>query len=300
MKKTRSLYRRENRTGYIFIAPWVFGFCLFFLYPLGYSLVLAFSTIKNNATFELEFVWFKNFQDALTNDMEFMPNLRSSLLDLVNVPIAIIFSLFVATLLNRNLKGRGFFRAMFLLPVLLGTGAVMSAIQGNSSQVSLSLGGAAQEAASSAAVSFQDLVIGDQLETLLGSQLSGYVGAIVNRISSVMWLSGIQIIIFLGSLQTIPASLYEAAVVDGASEFDKLWKITLPMVMPAVLLNTIYTLIDSFTSSSNKVISYIQTVSFKNFLLSYGSALSWMYFVIVGVVIAVAFAVIRRFTFYQD
>lgn len=262
--------------------------------------MLAFSTIKNNATFELEFVWFKNFQDALTNDMEFMPNLRSSLLDLVNVPIAIIFSLFVATLLNRNLKGRGFFRAMFLLPVLLGTGAVMSAIQGNSSQVSLSLGGAAQEAASSAAVSFQDLVIGDQLETLLGSQLSGYVGAIVNRISSVMWLSGIQIIIFLGSLQTIPASLYEAAVVDGASEFDKLWKITLPMVMPAVLLNTIYTLIDSFTSSSNKVISYIQTVSFKNFLLSYGSALSWMYFVIVGVVIAVAFAVIRRFTFYQD
>ena len=131
-------------------------------------------------------MWFKNFQDALTNDMEFMPNLRSSLLDLVNVPIAIIFSLFVATLLNRNLKGRGFFRAMFLLPVLLGTGAVMSAIQGNSSQVSLSLGGAAQEAASSAAVSFQDLVIGDQLETLLGSQLSGYVGAIVNRISSVM------------------------------------------------------------------------------------------------------------------
>ena len=89
-------------------------------------------------------------------------------------------------------------------------------------------------------------------------------------------------------------------MVDGASEFDKLWKITLPMVMPAVLLNTIYTLIDSFTSSSNKVISYIQTVSFKNFLLSYGSALSWMYFVIVGVVIAVAFAVIRRFTFYQD
>jgi ABC-type sugar transport system permease subunit len=132
----------------------------------------------------------------------------------------------------------------------------------------------------------------------MGPVLSGYVGGIINRVSSVMWMSGIQIIIFLGALQTIPQQLYEAAVVDGASEFDKLWKITLPLTMPAILLNIVYTLIDSFTSSNNQVIAYISKVSFTDFLLTYGSALSWVYFLIIGIILAIVFAVMRRRTFY--
>lgn len=259
---------------------------------------MAFSSIKNAATFELKFVFLDNFKQALLNDVNFIPALRSSLLDLVNIPIVIIFSLFIATLLNKNIKGRGFFRAMFLLPVLLGTGAVMEALQGNSSQVSVAMGAAAQSAQSSG-ISFQDLMLNDQLLSLLGSTLAGYVGAIINKISSVMWISGIQIIIFLGVLQTIPPALYEASVVDGASEFDKLWKITIPLTMPAILLNTVYTLIDSFTNTGNKVIKYITTVSFQNFTLSYGSALSWMYFLIIGIILFLVFLIMRRYTYYM-
>ena len=114
-----------------------------------------------------------------------------------------------------------------------------------------------------------------------------------------MWISGVQIIIFLGVLQTIPTQLYEASVVDGASEFDKLWKITIPLTMPAILLNIVYTLIDSFTRTDNKVIAYISEVSFKNFMLSYGSALSWTYFSIIGVLLILIFIVMKRYTFYM-
>ena len=241
---------------------------------------------------------FDNFRQALTTDVNFMPALYSSLLDLINIPIVIIFALFIAVLLNRNIRGRGFFRAMFLLPILLGTGAVMSALQGNSSQVTVALG-SAQQATAATGSSFQDLALNTQLMTLLGTTLSGYVGSLINRISSVMWVSGIQIIIFLGVLQTIPPQLYEASVIDGASEFDKLWNITLPLTMPAIEINVVYTLIDSFTNVNNKVITYISQVSFKNFLFSYGSAISWIYFAIIGVLLALFFALMRRRTFYM-
>ena len=232
--------------------------------------------------------------------MNFGPALLSSLYDLVNVPIVIVFALFVATLLNREIRGRGFFRAMFVLPILIGSGAVMSALQGNHSQVSVDMSAAASAAstAASSGMNFQDLILSERLMSLLGTTLSGYVGAIINRISSVMWISGVQIVIFLGVLQTIPTQLYEASVVDGASEFDKLWKITLPLTMPAILINVVYTVIDSFTSSGNAVIAYISQDSYKNYLLSYGSALRWIYFVIIGLLLAAVFAVLRRGMFY--
>ena len=262
-----------------------------------YSLVLAFSVIKDNITFETQFVFFSNFRDALTSDTKFQPALIESLKDLVNIPIVIIFSLFVATLLNRNIRGQGFFRAMFVLPILIGTGSVMAAIEGNQSQVAISMGA---QAAQSGGASFQDIVLNEQLTTLFGGALSDTIGTIINRISSVMWISGVQIIIFLGVLQTIPAQLYEASVVDGASEFDKLWKITLPLTMPAILLNTVYTLIDSFTSRNNAVISYIADVTFGDtMMLSYGSALSWIYFVVVSIVLALVFLFMRKRTFYM-
>lgn len=265
---------------------------------MAYSLVLAFASVKDVAAMKLEFVMLDNFRQALVNDVEFLPALYSSLADLLNIPVIIAFSLFLAILLNKKIKGRGFFRAMFLLPVLLGTGVVMEALQGNGSQVSVAMGAAAQSAGLSKGISFQDLVLNEQLKTLLGSGISATVGEIINRINSLMWLSGIQIIIFLGVLQTIPDALYEASVIDGASEFDKLWKITIPLSMPAILLNVVYSVIDSFTNTSNKVIGYISKVSFSNFMLSYGSALSWMYFLIIGILLSVIFLLMRKRTFY--
>ena len=227
--------------------------------------------------------------------MDFVPALWSSVQDIINIPIVIVFSLMVAILLNKKLHGRGFFRVVFMLPLLLGTSVIMSSIQGNNAQVAMSAGLTAGTASAAQAVNtFQDLALNHHLQAVLGTTLSGYVGDIINRISSVMWISSIQIIIFLGALQSIPESLYEAADIDGASAFDKLWKITLPMVMPAIEVNIVFTVINSFTNSDNEVMTYISNVSFKNLMLSYGSALIWMYFVIVAVILAVVFFVTKR------
>ena len=234
-----------------------------------------------------------NFVQALTNDMEFVPALGEALLDMANIPIVIIYSLTVAILLNKSFKGRGFFRVVFILPLLLGTGVIMEALEGNKAQVAFALGQNV-ESALSISNSFKDLVLNQQIQTFFGDTLSRYVGNIVNRISSVTWISSIQIIVFLGALQNIPKSLYEAADIDGASEFDRLWKITLPMVMPALELNVVFSIISSFTRADNTMMTYITNVSFKNLMLSYGSAMAWMYFLVVVIVLAAAFTITKR------
>jgi ABC-type sugar transport system permease subunit len=226
--------------------------------------------------------------------MEFFPALYSSLLDLVNIPIVITYALLMAILLNKKFKGRGFFRVIFILPLLLGSSVIMDSLQGNHAEVAVSMGVTGQSVADTVTNSFQDILLNHQLQTFFGERLSGYVGNIINRISSVMWISSIQIIIFLGALQNIPQSLYEAAEIDGASEFEKFWKITLPMVMPSVELNVVFTVINSFTSSDNALMTYISNVSFKNLMLSYGSAMAWMYFLLVGIIMAVILMVIRK------
>lgn len=256
-------------------------------------MVLAFSTVTDLKKFQLTFAGLDNFVQALTNDMEFLPALYESLLDLVNIPIVIVYALIVAILLNKEFRGRGFFRVVFILPLLLGTSVVMEALEGNKAQVAFSLGQSVKNAAMQTD-SFKDLILDQQIQTFFGSTLSGYVGRIVNRISSVTWISSIQIIIFLGALQNIPKSLYEAADMDGASEFDKLWKITLPMVVPALELNIVFTVIQGFTSADNSMMTYITNVSFKNLMLSYGSAMAWMYFLMVMTVLVIVFGITKR------
>lgn len=225
--------------------------------------------------------------------MDFFPTLVTSLKDLIDIPIVIVFSLIVAIMLNKKFRGRGFFRLIFMLPLLLGTSVIMNSLQGNHAQVSMAIGAGA-ESVETVTNSFQDLLLNHQLQAFFGPVLSEYVGSIVNRISSVMWISSIQIIIFLGSLQSIPDSLYEAADIDGASAFDKLWKITIPMVLPAIELNIVFTVINSFTSSENAAMTYISNVSFKNLMLSYGSAMVWMYFLMVAVILVIIFWFMRR------
>lgn len=292
-QKNSKLLVKANRKGYLFILPWLFGFLCFFLYPLLYSVVLAFSTVTDLKKFQLTFVGLDNFVQALTNDMEFLPALYESLLDLVNIPIVIVYALIVAILLNKEFRGRGFFRVVYILPLLLGTSVVMEALEGNKAQVAFSLGQSVKTAAMQTD-SFKDLILDQQIQTFFGSTLSGYVGRIVNRISSVTWISSIQMIIFLGALQNIPKSLYEAADIDGASEFEKLWKITLPMVVPALELNIVFTVIQGFTSADNSMMTYITNVSFKNLMLSYGSAMAWMYFLMVMAVLVIVFGITKR------
>ncbi len=297
-KKFLNMRRRENLAGYLFMLPWLAGFLLFFLYPLVYSLQLAFGNVIDKRTFEITFAGLDNFRTVLTSDTGFVTRLTDTLIEsLPDAVLVVVFSLFIAILLNRKMPGRAFFRLAFLLPVIIGTGAVMTALQGNNAYAGGS-GGGIGAAVTETTTTFKDMVFDQQLTAVLGP-LGEPMAAIVNRVSSVMWLSGIQIIIFTGALQTIPEQLYEAAYCDGATEWEKFWKITLPLTTPNIALNLIYTIIDYFSNANNEVVTYISELFNTELQFSYASALAWLYFAIMGIIIALIMIFMKRRTFYM-
>ena len=296
------LRSRENLWGYVFTAPWMIGFALFFAYPFIYSIILAFSRITNPAEFKFAWDGISNFLTAFTEDVDFLPKVGQSLLDMViKTPVVVVFSLFIAILLNRNLKGKGIFRVLFFLPVLLGTGIVLNTINGS---LGADTAQAAQEAAQQAAVAEGGMEgysssVGLTV-MLLGPDIALALEEILSVVTDVLWMSGIQIVIFLGALQTIPSSYYEAAYCDGASEWEKFWKITLPLTMPNILLNTVYTMIDYLSSTENEVVMYCRDVGLVQNKLTVSSAMSWIYFLASGVIILIVFLILKRFTYYAD
>ena len=259
---------------------------------------LAFGNVIDKRTFEITFAGLDNFRTVLTSDTGFVSRMTDTLIEsLPDAVLVVVFSLFVAILLNRKMPGRAFFRLAFLLPVIIGTGAVMTALQGNNAYAGGS-GGGIGAAVTETATTFKDMVFDQQLTAVLGP-LGEPMAAVVNRVSSVMWLSGIQIIIFTGALQTIPEQLYEAAYCDGATEWEKFWKITLPLTTPNIALNLIYTIIDYFSNANNEVVTYISELFNTELQFSYASALAWLYFAIMGIIIALIMIFMKRRTFYM-
>ena len=126
-----------------------------------------------------------------------------------------------------------------------------------------------------------------------------YVVQMVNNIFNIVNRCGVQMLIFLSGLQSISPAIYESCSIDGASGWETFWKITLPMVSPMILVNTVYTIIDAFTSSDNKVMKYISTVYEQANGNVLSSAMSWMYFLIVILIIAAVAGILSAFIFYQ-
>lgn len=303
-KKKSKLYSREGLWGYAFTAPWIIGFLVFFAFPLGYSIILAFSRVTDMVHYELNFIGLTNFENAFFRDTQFVPLLIESTKNmLIKTPVVVIFSLFIAILLNRNLKFKGVFRVAFFLPVLLGTGVVLSTING-------SINSAVNETAQIEAQALAEELAGGAagmagrssvLVMLLGPQIAMALQTVLDVVTDVLWMSGIQIIIFLGALQNIPSSYYEAAFCDGASEWEKFWKITLPLTMPNILLNTVYTMIDYLSSTDNEVVEYCRQTAFGGSSnIAFGSALGWIHFLVSGAMILIVFLVLKRFTYYAD
>ncbi len=302
LKKSK-LRSNEGRLGYIFTLPWMIGFLAFFAFPIIYSLMLSFSYVRDITHYSLEFIGLENYVDAFFTDTEFTPALLSSLGGMCyQTPIIVIFSLFIAILLNRNLKGKGIFRVAFFLPVLLGTGVVLSTING-------SIGDTAGDAATMAAQAAAQESAGDSagisqqtsmLVMFLGKDIALALQTVLDVVTGVFWMSGIQIIIFLGALQNIPSSYYEAAYVDGASEWEKFWKITLPLTMPNILLNTVYTMIDFLSSTDNEVVVFCANKATSTSSIAFASASAWIHFLTSGILILLVFLILRKFTFYQD
>jgi ABC-type sugar transport system permease subunit len=300
-KKKKTLAFKNAVAGYLFIIPFILGFILFMVIPLAQSLRMCFSDVNIDPSaggFVLSWAGLKNFVNAFQVDEEFVPDLLKELLKmLTNVPATLIFSFFIALLLNQNFKGRGFVRAIFFLPVILSSGVIVGI---ESSNVLLQ---GMQDVIENTS---NDTSITGVLESILVtsdsspiSTMFNYVFDIINSVYDIAIASGIQIIIFLSGLQTISPSMFEAAKIEGCTAWECFWKITLPMVSSMILVNIVYTVIDFFLKSDNTVMEKISSEVGK---LNYGfsSAMAWIYFLCVVLALGIVSLIISRRVYYYE
>lgn len=290
-QKFMTAQRRRSLAGFSFILPWLIGFLIFFIRPLIASLrysLMAFS--PNTLQFvKLQDGTFSNYIRALTQDTKFLPNFTASLQTLAyQVPIIIVFSIFVGILLKQNFRGRTFMRSIFFLPIIVNTGIVYSIVR--QSLLDVSRGGAEQGGSI-----FNPVVITQALQNAgLPISVVDFITTVISQSVDCVWLSGIQILIVLAGLMAIPLSYYEVAQVEGGSAWVTFWKVTLPCLTPYILVVVVYTIVDSFTSTANQAMKYITDVVYGNYQISYGSALFWIYFSAVFLLIGLVFLIVSR------
>ena len=311
IKKSRISYeKKKGLYGYGFIAIWIVGVIYMFLIPIfqsaWYSLCYtelvttpeqAAQRGMSSAGIYTEWNNFGNYEEALFKNQDYLPKLTESLSSMVpQVIVVMIFSLFIALLLNQKFRGRTFARAVFFLPVLVATGPVLAVIRGDISNNGISSG------EQFSALFQTDLV--DQLLEFLGiynlnEQLTTTIQTITSDIFNLLWSAGIQILIFLAALQQIPTSAKEAASMEGATGWEFCLKSTFPMITPMILANLIYTVIDTFIDSENAVMKIVLTQS-RNLKYGLSSAMAWIYFLIVAVALAIIVAIVSKFVFYEN
>lgn len=304
-RKIASLDRRKARAGWLFVLPFIIGFILIYLPMVADSITLSFQKIHiiSGGGFYTEFVGWENYSDALFKDTGYVQTLVGGLKQLLfDIPAILIFSLFMAVLLNQKMAGRAVFRAIFFIPVVLSTG-IMESINAQNilNEYMESTGGIETGEKTNAAT---EIVSAMDIERLfanmkVGTELTRYVATAINNIYDIVNRSGVQMLIFLAALQSISPAIYESCRIDGATSWETFWKITLPMISPMILVNGVYTLIDSFTTDSNAVMKYIQNVYNDTDGNVLSSAMAWMYFLIIILIVAVLAAVLSGFVFYQ-
>ena len=293
MKKPHmTISGRRAMTGRLFVLPFYIGFALFFLKPAVESLTFAFSdvTIKRGG-FDVVFSGLKNLRYIFQTDPDFTKNLLASLTSLLyTVPVVIIASLFFAIVLNAKFHGRTVVRAIFFLPVIIASGVVMEIINSDTFASGLISSSQGMDAAVSASsYGLTELLI----QMGLSEDIVSYFSYISSNLYDLMWRTGIQMIIFLAALQSISPALYEASAIEGASAWENFWMITIPMIAPMILVNIVYTIIDTFTDSANAVMDQITTV-FRDQQYSRAAAMSWVYFLIIGVILGVVLFISAR------
>ncbi|KAB8125810.1 sugar ABC transporter permease [Gracilibacillus oryzae] len=294
--KKLTLVKKRGLWGWVFIAPWLIGFIFLFAAPLFQSVLYSFSELKLSPNgMELNFLGLTNYSNALMEHVDYNRTLIEAVISMViNVPLIIIFSLFVATILNQKFRGRMWARAIFFLPVILASGVIASIESGDFLQSAMMQAGEENTGTGLQSFELESMLIQAGLPVGLVEYLTGAVDRIYEIVSS----SGVQIIIFLAGLQAIPAQLYEASRIEGATGYEAFWKITFPMISPLILTNVIYSVIDAFTN--NEMTTLIQTTAFQQFDFGLSASMSWIYFIIISVILMATTFLISRKVYYQS
>ncbi|HIX92208.1 MAG TPA: sugar ABC transporter permease [Firmicutes bacterium] len=305
-KRGASLDKRKARAGWMFVMPFVLSFIIIYLPIIIDSIKYSFNKIKigQGGGYTLEFVGWENYQEALFVDPQFVQTLTSGIQQLIfDIPAIVIFSLFMAVLLNQKMVGRAAFRAIFFIPVIISTGIIDKIDQANTmldymENVEEGINDGSGQNTTNEILSAVDIErLFDNMK--VGTELVDYVVTMVNNVYNIINRSGVQMLIYLAGLQSISPSIYESCDIDGATAWETFWKITFPMISPMILVNAIYTVIDSFTSQSNQVMTYISNVYDQAGGNVLSSAMAWIYFLIVLLIIGLVAALLSAYVFYQ-
>lgn len=306
MKRLNLSYeKKKGLYGYGFIALWFVGALMFFIIPLLQSFYYSFHTVTPETGYlDIKPLVsggktdiFLNYKDAFLKDPNFSQYLVEVLKDMaLNLPVIVVFSLFVAIVINQKFRGRTFARAVFFLPVIIATGPVYAIITGD-----LETGG------NNEAAQFSTMFEADMVDQLLefigiygfGDTFTEMLTEVTSDILNLVWKCGIQIIIFLSALQGIPASAKEAAAIEGATAWEFFWKITLPYISSMILVNIVYTVIDAFIDPTNQVMERLLSVQ-SEWKYGYSAAMAWSYFGIILIALGIVFAIMNKLVWYDD
>lgn len=301
-KRSRSITLKTKKaiTGLFFVSPFIFGLVFIYIEAIIESISYSFGKFDENLNNVI--IGWDNYRRVLFIDPDFVRNVVESIGTLfVNTAVIIIYSIFVSCLLNRNLKGKGLFRAMLFLPVIISAG-VISKIQ---SYDMVNLFSGISSAGGDVSQVSNALFQIDTMKKYIMSfniipQISGIVAAAIQNIYTIINRSGVQIVIFLAGLQSISPSIYESARVEGASGWEVVWKITMPMLSPLILVSVVYTVIDSFTNANNPIIIKIYRYIMETIDYGLASAMAWIYFLLISVILIAVLATLSRFVYYEN
>ena len=304
--KKRGLTLSQKRTinGYLFILPWLVGFLCFYVRSLFLTIQFSLSELTMdvvNGGYQLEFVGLENYLYAFTVHGSFKQILTTSVGDmLIDVPLIIFFSLFMALMLNREFKGRTVVRAIFFLPVILNAEAIVDAIEMATMMVAGGVSASSAEMAAESSGAGMGMAYYVDLfgNLMIPKRLLEYIVGAVDRITGIISASGVQIVIFIAALQSIPGSLYEVAKIEGATAYETFWKVTFPMVMPHIITNIVYTVVDSFVDSEVVNLAYETAFNQLNYGLS--SVFSLVSTVVTCLILVLVCGWIQKKTFYYN
>lgn len=291
-KKRKGIERLKSRYGLIFVSPWIVGLLLFFIFPIGQSIFYSFSSTKLTSDGLItNFAKLSNYEYIINKHPLYLTALTESLSSMLySLPAILVVSLVLAMILNRKFAGRTFFRCLFFLPVIIASGVVVDLLFSVTSSDITSVGVDASVSANM--VDYSEII--SKLE--LPEEISKYISAVMEEIFNIIWGSGVQIVLFISGLQSIPDLYYEVAKVEGCTKWEEFWFITLPLLSKVIMLVIVYTIVDLLTSKSNSLMALlVKTLS--NLEYGTGAAMAWLYFLVVGFCLAVIMFFIDRLWF---
>lgn len=303
-RKGLSLTAKKGLMGYMFLLPIIVGAIFIFLPALVDSMIYSFNNVTiGTGKLEMVYVGFQNYIDAFMVDTKFGALLLTAVKGMFfDSTVIILFSFFMANVLNQKFVGRGICRVVFFLPVVLAVGIVSDMESANTMYNAMS--GTGEELATGTfdQIGFQTLFSVARLLNYMGlpASMTTIIQTILSNMYNILNSTGVQILIFLSALQSINPSVFEAAKVEGATKWEEFWKITFPILTPSLLVCVVYTVISTFTNPVYGILDYIQTKGFSNAQLGFAAALSWIYFLIVLVVLGIVTAIIAKRVTYLD